>query len=135
MWRHAVCPHSPRTHPQTSSCTVQASGQYPITMLTPRNTHILCSGGIPFHHVWFVCLPLLCIQVGLHSYTIKLIDWTRSLCEWPSTDGAKVTGPIGANYVTDNCSIERWESDVCARKLLALGLLSLHGHCGIVSGE
>ena len=71
-------------------------------------SHFLSSGGIPFD-VWFVCLSLLCIQVGLHSKTIKerwlpkeaketqccgiwirLIDWTRSLSEWSGVDRVKV---------------------------------------------
>ena len=53
------------------------------------------------------CLPEEAKEFQCGGIWVKLIDWTRSLSEWTSADGAKVTGPIGANRVTDNCSVER----------------------------
>ena len=68
VWRCVVSSHSPGTHPWTSSCATQASGQCPWH--SPQQM-------LSFPQQWWdttwclVCLYLLCIQVGLCSKMIK----------------------------------------------------------------
>ena len=49
-------------------------------------------------------------------------DRSRNSPLSPPLRNPTITGPIGANCVTDSCGVERWESDVCTGNLLTLGL-------------